>query len=116
MRGHVVWLAQGRVALKDRRADKLLRAAVESSARESGAGIRSFPARHNEAEETIVAHVIPVWLSARDIFSSGAAALVLTPVTRPEAPPIELVKMRSLFDLTPAEARVARRRSFRRDS
>jgi DNA-binding NarL/FixJ family response regulator len=31
---------------------------------------------------------------------------MLTPVTRPEAPPIELI--RSLFDLTPAEARVAR--------
>lgn len=106
MQGHIVWLAQGGVALKDRRAAKLLRAAVESSAQESGAGIRSFPARHSEAEEAVVAHVIPVRLSARDIFSSGAAALVLTPVTRPEAPPIELV--RSLFDLTPAEARVAR--------
>jgi DNA-binding NarL/FixJ family response regulator len=32
--------------------------------------------------------------------------LILTPVTRPEAPPVELI--RSLFDLTPAEARVAR--------
>jgi DNA-binding CsgD family transcriptional regulator len=31
---------------------------------------------------------------------------MLTPVTRPEAPSVELV--RSLFDLTPAEARVAR--------
>jgi len=32
--------------------------------------------------------------------------LMLTPVTRPEAPSIDLI--RSLFDLTPAEARVAR--------
>jgi DNA-binding CsgD family transcriptional regulator len=31
---------------------------------------------------------------------------VLTPVTLPQAPPVELVQ--SLFDLTPAEARVAR--------
>jgi DNA-binding CsgD family transcriptional regulator len=30
----------------------------------------------------------------------------LTPVTLPQAPPVELVQ--SLFDLTPAEARVAR--------
>ena len=30
----------------------------------------------------------------------------MTPVTRPQAPPVELVQ--SLFDLTPAEARVAR--------
>jgi len=32
--------------------------------------------------------------------------LVLTAVTLPQAPPVELVQ--SLFDLTPAEARVAR--------
>lgn len=32
--------------------------------------------------------------------------LVLTPVTLPNAPPVELV--RSLFDLTPTEAKVAR--------
>jgi DNA-binding CsgD family transcriptional regulator len=32
--------------------------------------------------------------------------LTLTPVTPPQAPPVELVQ--SLFDLTPAEARVAR--------
>ena len=34
------------------------------------------------------------------------AVLILTPVTLKEAPPVELVQ--SLFDLTPAEARVAR--------
>src|SRR5262249_12533180 len=45
-------------------------------------------------------------LSARDIFVRCFAVLMLTPVTRPQAPPVELVQ--SLFDLTPAEARVAR--------
>jgi DNA-binding CsgD family transcriptional regulator len=35
-----------------------------------------------------------------------AGVLVMTPVTLPQAPPVELVQ--SLFDLTPAEARVAR--------
>ena len=54
----------------------------------------------------MVAHVNPIRLSARDIFVRCAAALVLTPVTLPQAPPVELVQ--SLFDLTPAEARVAR--------
>jgi DNA-binding CsgD family transcriptional regulator len=43
---------------------------------------------------------------ARDIFIRCAAALVLTPVALPQAPPVELVQ--SLFDLTSAEARVAR--------
>ena len=54
----------------------------------------------------MVAHVFPFRLSVRDIFVRCAAALVLTPVTLPQAPPVELVQ--SLFDLTPAEARVAR--------
>jgi DNA-binding CsgD family transcriptional regulator len=58
------------------------------------------------AEAMMVAHVVPIRLSARDIFVRCAAALVLTPVTLPQAPPVELVQ--SLFDLTPAEARVAR--------
>jgi DNA-binding CsgD family transcriptional regulator len=54
----------------------------------------------------MVAHVIPVRLSARDIFLRCAAILTLTPVAPPMAPPIELIQC--LFDLTPAEARVAR--------
>ncbi len=45
-------------------------------------------------------------MSACDIFVRCAAALVLNPVTLPQAPPVELVQ--SLFDLTPSEARAAR--------
>jgi DNA-binding CsgD family transcriptional regulator len=54
----------------------------------------------------MIAHVVPIRGSARDIFSRCAALLMLTPVTRPGAPSVELIV--SLFDLTPAEARVAR--------
>ena len=54
----------------------------------------------------MVVHLIPVRRSAHDIFTGSYALLVLTPVAAPPAPPIEL--MRSLFDLTPSEARVAR--------
>jgi len=68
--------------------------------------VRSFPVRDTGAETMMVAHVVPIRLSARDIFVRCAAVLVLTPVTLPQAPPVELVQ--SLFDLTPAEARVAR--------
>src|SRR6516225_8559403 len=54
----------------------------------------------------MVAHVVPIRLSARDIFLRCAAVLAMTPVAAPQAPPVDLVQ--SLFDLTPAEARVAR--------
>jgi len=99
----VQWRAHGRVALKDPVADKLLRDAVTAAAAD-GAAIRSFPARGGEA--MMVAHVIPVRRSSRDIFVRCPAVLLLTPVTQPQGPPVELVQ--SLFDLTPAEARVAR--------
>ena len=106
MAGQVQWLAHGRFGLKDRQADKLLREAITKSSSEKAAGVRSFPVRGVDAQHTLVAHVIPIRLSARDIFSRCAVALVLTPVAAPQAPQVELVQ--SLFDLTPAEARVAR--------
>jgi DNA-binding CsgD family transcriptional regulator len=71
----------------------------------AGGTVRSFPVRDAGADAMMVAHVVPIRLSARDIFVRCAAALVLTPVTLPQAPPVELVQ--SLFDLTAAEARVA---------
>jgi DNA-binding CsgD family transcriptional regulator len=103
--GCVQWRSQDRVSLKDRAADQLLRDAIVTIDVE-GSSVRSFPVRDTGAEAMMVAHVIPIRLSARDIFVRCAAALVLTPVTLPQAPPVELVQ--SLFDFTPAEARVAR--------
>ena len=68
--------------------------------------MRSFAVRGADTNAAMVAHVIPIRRSARDIFVRCAGVLVMTPVTLPQAPPVELVQ--SLFDLTPAEARVAR--------
>jgi DNA-binding CsgD family transcriptional regulator len=104
--GYVQWRAQDRVSLKDRAADQLLRDAITAIDVEGGTSVRSFPVRDTGADAMMVAHVVPIRLSARDIFVRCAAVLVLTPVTLPRALPVELVQ--SLFDLTPAEARVAR--------
>jgi DNA-binding CsgD family transcriptional regulator len=103
--GYVQWRAQDRVSLKDKSADSLLRDAI-AAIDLAGGGVRSFPVRDAGAEAMMVAHVVPIRLSARDVFVRCTAVLVLTPVTLPQAPPVELVQ--SLFDLTPAEARVAR--------
>jgi DNA-binding CsgD family transcriptional regulator len=102
---YVQWRAQDRVSLKDKAADKLLRDAI-AAIDVAGRSVRSFPIRDDATQAMMVAHIIPIRLSARDIFVRCAAALMLTPVTLPQAPPVELVQ--SLFDLTPAEARVAR--------
>jgi DNA-binding CsgD family transcriptional regulator len=104
--GYVHWRAQDRVSLKDRAANQLFQGAVATIDLSDSQGVRSFPVRGTGAEAMMVGHVVPIRLSARDIFVRCAAAFVLTPVTLPQAPPVELVQ--SLFDLTPAEARVAR--------
>jgi DNA-binding CsgD family transcriptional regulator len=102
--GFILWRTKDRIALGDARADALLRGAIETVDQDDIPSVRSFPV-HN-AGSVMIAHVVPIRGSARDIFSRCAAMLMLTPVTRPEAPPVELI--RSLFDLTPTEARVAR--------
>jgi DNA-binding CsgD family transcriptional regulator len=101
----IQWRARNHVALLDSAADKLLRQAIGLFPQEAALPIRSFPVREDSIA-TKVMHLIPVRRSARDIFVRCAAVLVVTPVALPQAPPVELVQ--SLFDLTPAEARVAR--------
>lgn len=103
---HVHWRAGDKVTLRDRRADDLLVEALARIARNDNGGVRSFPVRDAQTDTLMVGHVLPIRFSARDIFASSSAVLVLTPVTAPNSPPVELVM--SLFDLTPAEARVAR--------
>jgi DNA-binding CsgD family transcriptional regulator len=102
---YVRWRAFDRVSLLDKFASQLLRDALEAIMAPDGP-VRSFPVRDGDSGAMMVAHLVPICLSARDIFVRCAAALIFTPVTLPEAPPVELVQ--SLFDLTPAEARVAR--------
>jgi DNA-binding CsgD family transcriptional regulator len=102
--GFIGWRAKDQIVLRDARADALLRDAILTVDQDDTPSVRSFPVRH--AGAAMIAHVVPIRGSARDIFSSCAAMLMMTPVTRPEAPSVDLI--RSLFDLTPAEARVAR--------
>jgi DNA-binding CsgD family transcriptional regulator len=102
--GFILWRADDRIALTDASADALLRDAIVTAGQDDTPSVRSFPVRN--ANSAMIAHMVPIRGSARDIFVRCAALLMLTPVTRPEAPSVELI--RSLFDLTPAEARVAR--------
>jgi DNA-binding CsgD family transcriptional regulator len=100
------WRARDRVSLKDLAADALFHQSVMTIGLETAPPVRSFAVRGDSAEPAFVAHVIPIRRQARDLFALSAGMLILTPVTLPNAPPVELIQ--SLFDLTPAEARVAR--------
>lgn len=103
---HLHWRAQDRIGIKDARADELFQRAVASIDLRVASPVQSFAIRGTNATTAIVAHIVPIRGHARDIFVRCAGVLVLTPVNLPLAPSIELVQ--SLFDLTPAEARVAR--------
>ena len=66
----------------------------------------SIPLRpQEEGTQPSVLHVVPVCGDARDIFTDIAALLVVAMVSAPQMPDGNLLQ--SLFDLTPAEARVA---------
>jgi DNA-binding CsgD family transcriptional regulator len=103
---HVRWRAQDRVSLKDLSADALFRQAIASLDIAGAAPTRSFAVRGADTRAAMVAHVVPIRRSSRDIFVRCVGVLMLTAVTLPNGPPVELVA--SLFDLTSAEARVAR--------
>ena len=103
---HVHWRAQDRFALKDSKADALLRRAMETLQSDGVGSNRSFPVRGPDAQVALIAHVVPIRRSARDLFSQSVGVLILMPAKTPQAPSVELVQ--SLFDLTAAEARVAR--------
>jgi DNA-binding CsgD family transcriptional regulator len=104
---HVRWQAHDRVSLTDPIADALLHQTVKALDLENPSSVRSLALRDAHAAAAMVAHVIPIRRTARDFFVRCAGMLVMTPVAPLQAPPLELVQ--SLFDLSPAEARVARR-------
>jgi DNA-binding CsgD family transcriptional regulator len=104
---YVRWQAHDRVSLADPIADALLQQTIKTLDLEDLAPVRSLALRDAHATAAMVAHVIPIRRTARDVFTRCAGMLVMTPVAPLQAPPVELVQ--SLFDLSPAEARVARR-------
>ena len=103
---YVRWRAHDRVSLIDAAADGLLRQAMNALDHDRVGAPRSFAARSGDGASPMIANLVPIRGAARDIFVRCAAVLVMTPVGSPQAPATELVQ--SLYDLTPAEARVAR--------
>lgn len=102
---HLVWGARGHIRLADRQADRMLADALGAIGQEAGGDVQSFPLRDPDGVPAYVAHVVPVRRSAHDVFGDSFALLLLVPVAFDRAPSATLMK--SLFDLTPSEARVA---------
>jgi DNA-binding CsgD family transcriptional regulator len=88
----------------DSKVDGLYRAALHK-VRADRTG-RSIPMSSSETRTRGILHVVPICGSARDIFTSGGAILVVAGHSTTAGLSQELLQ--GLFDLTPAEARLAR--------
>jgi DNA-binding CsgD family transcriptional regulator len=97
--------AQEKVRLTDRQAQTILDDALAALRSSQPLTTRSFPLRDDSGLPVQIAHILPITRSAHDVFSSSFALLLFSPVTSKRGPTPDL--LRSLFDLTPAEARVA---------
>jgi DNA-binding CsgD family transcriptional regulator len=96
---------QARIGLVDRRADAMLRQSLLQLQSHSGEQVRSIPMAATPEQPASVVHVVPVQGAANDIFAAASCVLVITAVTHPEIASTQVI--RGLFDLTPAEARIA---------
>ena len=95
-----------RFRLTDAAADGLLQRALDAMSHDDAPVPRSIPIAGNRQTPPMVAHALPVRRSARDLFTGASAIVVLTELG-PASPP-DVSVLEGLFDLTPAEARVAR--------
>jgi DNA-binding CsgD family transcriptional regulator len=65
----------------------------------------SIPVRRTRTSEAFVVHLLPMRGLGRDVFTGAELLLYVTPVVQQPGPPPEILQ--ALFDLSPAEARVA---------
>jgi DNA-binding CsgD family transcriptional regulator len=65
----------------------------------------SIPMPASTGRVPMIVHLLPVSGNAQDIFSAASKLIIVTPVDRGAVPNAEVIA--GLFDLTPAEARVA---------
>ena len=101
--GRVLTRGADRIAFDHRATDALLARTLK----ETGTGAaRSLPLPAAGGQPAMIVHLLPLVGAAHDIFAAARSLMLITEVTAPEAPSQELLA--GLFDLTPAEARVAR--------
>lgn len=94
----------GGLTIADAPANALLQEAIARSRQHSA--VRSFPIPAGKGRPAMVVHVLPLRRSARDLFNGGDI-LVAATVPEPGAMVPSAGILTGLFDLTPAEARLA---------
>jgi DNA-binding HTH domain-containing proteins len=96
-----------RVHLVDLRADALFATALDGVLKQGAAysGSNSVPIPSGESRPPMIVGLLPLRRTVQDVFLVEAAVVTVTPVDRSNAP--AAVVLERLFDLTPAEAKVA---------
>lgn len=98
-------IARDRLRLVDEAADRLVQDVFAGG--ESAPGGRSIPLVQVGEARPGVLHLLPVRRQARDVFAQAAWLAVVTQIGATAAPNATILS--GLFDLSPAESRVARR-------
>jgi DNA-binding CsgD family transcriptional regulator len=98
--------AFGGMAIGDAQADLLFQQAIAAARGETESSVRSIPVSAREDRPSIIIHVLPLRRSAHDIFSGGDILIAATAVSASSMVPSPTL-LAGLFDLTPAEARLA---------
>lgn len=104
MRSTFIAAAHGRIALTNVAANALFQDAVANNRHDEV--IRSIPVPSADGQPPLVMHLLPIRRAAHDIFSGADMLLVATPVNASAIVPSPSI-LAGLFDLTPAEARLA---------
>ena len=93
-----------RLAFADRPTDALFAEALSRLGSASDAD-SPIPIRARGERPPMIVHLVPARAATNEVFAGACSILIVTRVTPPAAPAAELLQ--GLFDLTPAEARVA---------
>lgn len=101
----VIFAAHGKLAIKAKAADELFHTGLAEITRSRDA-VRSIPVPAEAERQAFIVHLVPVRGGAHDIFSGGSTAVILSPIGTTRAP--DWAMLHGLFDLTPAEARLAK--------
>ncbi|WP_421723977.1 helix-turn-helix transcriptional regulator [Bauldia sp.] len=105
---HVIEDRRERVAASRKDVDNALAAAVcDLGAPGYVPPSRSIPMPAEEGRPPMIIHLLPIHGDVLDVFSAVRALLIIVPVIANEPPAVEVIQ--ETFELTPAEARVARR-------
>ena len=99
-------VAFGGMAIAHAPANRLFQEAIELSHRTHDGIVRSIPVPAQESAPALVVHVLPLKRSAHDIFAGADVLVAATVVGASQGVPSPGI-LTGLFDLTPAEAKLA---------